>query len=196
MNKLLRNLLWIILIVPFIYVHNSLATTQVTLEWTANTETDLAGYRIFFREDGQPLYDYANPAWESIETTCTIYDLDETTTYHFVARAFDTEGYESGDSEEVTYVPPPIITVDTVDITSVSYDAKKDTLLVKATSDAPANSVTLTLWADFGFGSVELANLKYSDKNDNYSYTLRKVSTEPNSITVTSTGGGYAEMEL
>ena len=196
MNKiLLRHLLWILLFLSFIYVHNSFATTQITLEWSANTETDLAGYKIFYREDGKE-YNYADPVWESIETTCTIYDLDETTTYHFVARAFDTEGFESGNSEEVTFVPPPIITVDTVVIMSVSYDAKKDTLSIKATSDAPADSVTLTLWADFGFGSVELANLKYSDRKDNYSYTLRKVSTEPNSITVTSTGGGYAEMEL
>lgn len=198
MNKQLNRLFWIslmVLITPFVCVHNSSATTQVTLEWTANTESNLAGYKVFVREDGET-YNYADPAWESIETTCTIYDLDEYTTYHFVARAVDIEGFESGDSDEVTYVPPPIIVVDNVVITAASYNAKKKTLSVKATSDAPAKSVTLTLWANFSFGSVELANLKYSAKKEIYSYTLRKLSTVPNTVTVTSTGGGYAEAEL
>ena len=83
---------------------------QVTLEWSPNSEPDLAGYRVFLREEGQS-YDYTNPSWEGTETTCTIYNLDETKTYYFVARAFDTEGLESGDSNEVCLEPagePPI----------------------------------------------------------------------------------------
>jgi len=53
------------------------AATQVTLEWSPNTEPDLAGYKVFAREDGQA-YDYASPSWEGIEPTATIYNLDET----------------------------------------------------------------------------------------------------------------------
>ncbi|MDP8287964.1 MAG: carbohydrate-binding domain-containing protein, partial [Candidatus Electryonea clarkiae] len=73
---------------------------QVTLEWSPNSEPDLAGYRVFLREDGQS-YDYTNPSWEGTGAMCTIYDLDDTKTYYFVARAFDSEGFESGDSNEV-----------------------------------------------------------------------------------------------
>lgn len=83
------------------------ADTSVTLEWSANTEPDLAGYRIFVREAGQS-YDYTKPAWEGMNTTCTIYRLDETKDYFFVARAFDTEGFDSGDSNEVEYKGKPI----------------------------------------------------------------------------------------
>jgi len=84
----------------FFITTDASAATQVTLEWSPNSEPDLAGYKVFAREEGQT-YDYANPSWEGTETTCTIYDLDETKTYYFVARAFDTEGFESGDSNEV-----------------------------------------------------------------------------------------------
>jgi hypothetical protein len=67
---------------------------------TSNNEPDLAGYRTFYREGGQS-YDYEHPYWESIDPVCTIYDLDETKTYYFVVRAFDMNGLESADSNEV-----------------------------------------------------------------------------------------------
>jgi hypothetical protein len=78
---------------------------NVTLAWDPNSEEDLAGYRIFYREKGQS-YNYEELAWEGSETTCTIDNLDDNTTYYFVARAFDTWGSESGDSNEVYYAPP------------------------------------------------------------------------------------------
>ncbi|MBW2669244.1 MAG: hypothetical protein JRD87_05050, partial [Deltaproteobacteria bacterium] len=64
-------------------------------------EPDLEGYKVFVREEGQS-YDYADSSWEGIDTTATIYNLDETKTYYFVARAFDIEGFESGNSNEVS----------------------------------------------------------------------------------------------
>ena len=79
-------------------------STDVTLSWDANSEEDLAGYRIFYREAGQS-YDYNDPLWEGSETTCTAYNLDDMTTHCFVVRAFDTSGNESGDSNEVCYQP-------------------------------------------------------------------------------------------
>jgi hypothetical protein len=46
----------------FFFVHNSSAATQVSLQWDPNNEPDLAGYRIYSREQGQS-YDYAAPSW-------------------------------------------------------------------------------------------------------------------------------------
>jgi hypothetical protein len=76
---------------------------SATLSWTPNSEPDLAGYRAFMREKGQG-YDYQKAAWEGPETTCKIENLDDIKTYYFVVRAFDTEGYESGNSNEVSLV--------------------------------------------------------------------------------------------
>jgi hypothetical protein len=86
------------------------AVVDITLEWNPNSESDLDGYRIFVRAEGES-YSYAQPDWEGTATTCTIYGLDDATNYYFVARAFDTSNNESGNSIEVPYeavlnVPP------------------------------------------------------------------------------------------
>jgi len=88
----------------FLPAYNASASTEVVLEWTPNSEPDLAGYKVFSREEGQS-YDYTNASWSGTDNYCTIYDLDETKTYCFVARAYDTEGFESGDSDEVCHIP-------------------------------------------------------------------------------------------
>ncbi len=87
--------------------YDASASTEVVLEWTPNSETDLAGYEVFCREDGKS-YDYTNPSWSGTDNYCTIYELDENKKYCFVARAFDSEGFESGDSEEVCHIPTAI----------------------------------------------------------------------------------------
>ena len=73
---------------------------NITLQWAPNSEPNLAGYRVFFREKGRS-YDYNTPSLEVREASCRISNLDEHKTYYFVVRAFDTKGVESGDSNEV-----------------------------------------------------------------------------------------------
>jgi len=96
---------------------------NVNLVWNANSEDNLAGYRIFHREDGQS-YDYKEPVWKGNETKCTIYNLNDNTTYYFVARAFDTEGLESSNSNETCYQlkEPSPGTLNTFEIGEVSVD--------------------------------------------------------------------------
>ena len=77
---------------------------QVTLTWDKNNEPDVAGYRIFCRQEDQD-YDYNLPVWDGVETTCTIFGLDDNTTCYFVARAYDIQDNESGNSNEVRYQP-------------------------------------------------------------------------------------------
>lgn len=73
----------------------------IKLKWDANTESDLEGYRVFMRSDGNA-YDYNNPAAEVDRSTVEIWIKNiEEGCYAFVVRAFDTSGKESGDSNEV-----------------------------------------------------------------------------------------------
>ena len=75
---------------------------QVTLGWEVPVTGPPDGYRVFSRLEGQS-YDYGEPVWEGSATTCTLFDLQDTTT-HFVVRAYNSHG-ESDDSNEVTYEP-------------------------------------------------------------------------------------------
>ncbi|RZB36745.1 MAG: hypothetical protein SRB2_01824 [Desulfobacteraceae bacterium Eth-SRB2] len=80
---------------------------DVTLQWWPNSEPDLAGYRVFCREEGQ-FYNYTNPSWQGTNTTCTINNLDKNKAYYFVTRAFDIKNLESGDSNEVYIEATPM----------------------------------------------------------------------------------------
>lgn len=77
---------------------------QVVFEWDANTESDLAGYRMYQSSvSGQYVYGKANaigeiPAGTETFTLVTLADG----TFYWVATAFDTAGNESGPSNEVS----------------------------------------------------------------------------------------------
>jgi len=75
---------------------------EVCTEWDANTEPDLAGYRIFVKLETAPTYNYTTPAWEGIETTTSL-ELEDGVTWNLVIRAYDTEDFESLDSNELSY---------------------------------------------------------------------------------------------
>lgn len=78
-----------------------------TLSWDANTETDLAGYRVFQTPSGV-LYP-PEPAWIGNATEVTCDQLGATvsgTTYYFHVTAYDTAGNVSGPSNEVSFTVP------------------------------------------------------------------------------------------
>jgi len=75
-----------------------------TFGWDDNQETELAGYQVFFREEGLN-YDYNQPAWEGMDETCALIGLDVNITYYVIVRAFNFLGIVSEDSNEVFIGP-------------------------------------------------------------------------------------------
>jgi len=76
---------------------------QVTLAWDANTETDLAGYRIHY---GTASGSYTASVDVHNVITYTVTGLNAGQTYYFAASAYDTSGTESGYSIEVRHSIP------------------------------------------------------------------------------------------
>ncbi len=88
---------------------------SIRLSWTANTEPDLAGYRIYRKihpdVDYMPIYDKCLADFEDPNNP-TYYDPNlDNNTYYFVVTAYDTSGLESDYSNEVisvdNFVPTP-----------------------------------------------------------------------------------------
>lgn len=78
---------------------------SVTLAWDPNPETNIAGYRIYWRIDGGT---YSTNLFLAVTngTTGTVSNLFLGITYKFVATAYNTSGLESDYSNEVTCTIP------------------------------------------------------------------------------------------
>jgi len=81
---------------------------DVTLEWDANIEPDLAGYKVYYDTDSGHPYDGSgategdSPIDVGNVTEFTLHSLSDTQLYFLVVTAYDTEGLESYYSNEVT----------------------------------------------------------------------------------------------
>jgi hypothetical protein len=92
--------------------NNNLYAAAVTLNWDANSEPELAGYKIYY---GTSSGDYANSVDVGKITSFNVSNLREDTTYYFAATAYDSSDQESDFSDEVSHyvpVPEPVV-VDT-----------------------------------------------------------------------------------
>ncbi len=82
---------------------SAIHAAQLSLEWDANGEPDLEGYRIYY---GTSSGNYTASADVANSTHCVISNLEQGVTYYFAATAYDAEGNESGFSEEIVYAVP------------------------------------------------------------------------------------------
>ncbi|HNP97153.1 MAG TPA: fibronectin type III domain-containing protein, partial [Cyclobacteriaceae bacterium] len=107
-------------------------SANVSVTWDKNSESDLAGYKIYKRtlpsqDFGQPIFS-GMPSNPSSPAT-TISGLNGGTTYGFIATAFDTAGNESAPSTEkqitltTTSPPPPSSTLNISNLTVSSGKA-------------------------------------------------------------------------
>jgi hypothetical protein len=78
----------------------SAQAVQISLAWDPPATGTPDGYLVFYHLDGQS-YNYSHPDWQGSDTTCTIPNLQDSTTY-FVVRAYNAAG-ESPDSNEAVY---------------------------------------------------------------------------------------------
>jgi hypothetical protein len=74
-------------------------SSQVTLAWDPNTEPELAGYKLYY---GNASQSYSQVIDVGDTTLYTTNNLTNGNTYYFAVTAYDTSGYESEYSNEVS----------------------------------------------------------------------------------------------
>jgi len=175
---------------------------DVTLQWDANTEPNLAGYKIYYDTDPGapyngtgaqegnspidiPLAQDENPDPDVVEYT--VHNLPDGT-YYFAATAYDNSvpPLESGYSNEVdTTTPdttPPVIS--NVQVSSVT----DTTAVIQWTTDEASDSqvqygATSSTWGSYPSSKIDLGmvtnhSVTLTGLNDNMTYYFRVGSTD------------------
>jgi hypothetical protein len=75
---------------------------RLTLAWDPNTETDLAGYKIYI---GYAPKKYSWIVDVGNRTTGTVDNLVDGSVYYFTLTAYNSKGLESGFSNEIRFPP-------------------------------------------------------------------------------------------
>src|SRR3989441_5260872 len=125
------------------------SAAQVTLAWDPNTETDLAGYKLYY---GTSSGSYPSSVDVGNLTSYTLSGLLEGRTYYFTATAYDLNVNESGFSNEVSKaiadVTPPTV--------SITAPAAGATISGTVTVSASATDNVGVVGAQFKLDSVNL----------------------------------------
>ncbi len=145
------------------------AISSVTLAWDPNTETDLAGYKVYY---GTTTGVYTNATDVGNSTTKAITDLADGVQYFFAVTAYNTAGAESDYSAEISYTPFSTNQVPTVSSIPNQQGLPGVALIVPFTvgdAETPADNLSVmtffsnsNLLAGFtlsGIGSNRLATL-------------------------------------
>ena len=104
-KKLSRNLVFFSVLLVALLVSVWARAEQVTLAWDANTELDLAGYKVHY---GTASGSYTTSVDVHNVTTYTVTGLTAGPTYYFAVTAYNASNNESGYSNQVSYsVPAP-----------------------------------------------------------------------------------------
>ena len=112
LQNFLKGLHWpMIAFVLIVFSSSPALAKDYTLEWDAIEEPNLEGYKIYYSVDRPgPPYDGLHPFYPHLDspvdvgnvTEYTLHDLEEDIVYYFVITAYDSEGNESGYSNQVS----------------------------------------------------------------------------------------------
>ena len=174
-----------------LFVSPAYSASSIQLTWNANTESDLAGYKIYKRT--LPSQDFGQPIFSGMPNnpsspSTTVSGLSGGATYGFIATAFDTSGNESAPSTEApitlpTSPPPPPppadTTAPTVTLTAPSAGTVSGTVTVSASA---SDNVGVT-GVQF---RLQGANLGPDDTTNPYSTSWDTTTVANGSYTLTA----------
>ena len=111
--NILKGLKWpmITILLTFFTFSPAALAIDYTFVWDANEEPNVEGYKLYYNvEWPDPPYDGLHPVYPHLDspidvgnvTEYTLHDLEEGVVYYFVITAYDSEGNESGYSNQVS----------------------------------------------------------------------------------------------
>jgi fibronectin type 3 domain-containing protein len=104
-QKLSRNLVFFSVLLVALLISVWARAEQVTLAWDANTEPDLAGYKVHY---GTASGSYTSSVDVHKVTTAVVTGLTAGQTYYLAVTAYNAANNQSGYSNQVSYsVPAP-----------------------------------------------------------------------------------------
>ncbi len=149
--KHIVNLVFGILVSPIF----TFAGDALKISWNANTENDLAGYRVYY---GRSAGNYETVLNAGNVTTQTLNNLSAGSTYYVAITAIDQAGNESRPSQEVSVVIPPGVTpapAVTVISAVMATNLTASTASIMWRTNQPANS-RVEYGLDLAYGSVSI----------------------------------------
>ena len=174
------------LLLPPNLVHAA-TTNSATLQWAANSESDLVGYKVY---QGTTSGSYG-PAVDVGDTTVyTVQNLEAGLMYYFAVTAQDSSGNESLPSIEVS----KLISTPPTDTTSPSVN-----LTTPSNGSTVSGIVTLTATATDNVGVVGVqfhlngTNLGAADTTNPYSVSWDTTGLAPGQYSLTATARDAAE---
>ena len=146
MGSRTRKVLWGLVLVTLLvglYPVKVIAGS-VSIAWDPNTETDLAGYKVYV---GTSPGTYTQTIDVGNVTTFTISDLTDGETYYVALTAYDIFANESGSSTEVSSTPPQAALA-LPDTTTSSADVGGTAQATASTSDDAGSGSDTAISAD------------------------------------------------
>ena len=151
-KKLSRNLVFFSVLLVALLISVWARAEQVTLAWDANTETDLAGYKVHY---GTASGSYTTHVDVHKVTTAIVNGLTAGQTYYFVVTAYNASNNESGYSNQVSYsVPAPNGAPATPVTPSGASSALVNASIAFGTSATDPNGDSLQYRYDWGAGAI------------------------------------------
>lgn len=99
-DRVLIRFIWVMAAVYMLLWASLMPAKAADIDLIIDSINQDVTYKVFHRLEYE-MYDYTKPIWHGPHTEVTITDLPDGVPVFFVARAYDSNGNESADSNEV-----------------------------------------------------------------------------------------------
>lgn len=160
---------------------------SVTLAWNPSTNTDVAGYNIYY---GSASGTYTNTVSVGNVTNAVVSGLVEGTIYYFAAKTVSSSGVESGFSNEASYaVPYQLPTLNAISNVTINENAAPQTVSLTGISSGTSNGSQTVIVGAISSNPALIPNpiVNYSSPSSTGTLTCQPTPNASGTATITVT---------